>query len=95
MNVSSATYIPILPIKLATLSSFYYKGVPSSSSSKSFSSTSPVYVSYPTAHIIAVPFPKTTMESPNKNGLGIYLDFSLRGNFLTCSLSPVMLLSSV
>jgi hypothetical protein len=23
------------------------------------------------------------------------LDFSLRGNFLTCSLSPVMLLSSV
>jgi hypothetical protein len=42
MKVASATYIPILPIKLATLSSFYCKGVPSSSSSNSFSSTSPV-----------------------------------------------------
>ena len=87
--------MPIFPIKSATLSNFYYKGVPSSSSSNSFSSTSPVYEFLPTQQTIASPFPKTTIESANKNGFGICLDFSVKGNFLTCRLSPVILLSSV
>lgn len=42
IKVRDATHIPIVPIKSATLANFYYKGVPSASSSNNFSSTSPV-----------------------------------------------------
>lgn len=100
INVNRATYIPILPIKSATLANFCYKGVPSSSSSNNFSSTSPVYVRGPTQQIIAVAFPRTTIESASNIGLGI-CDFACyktisapNAYFLIKSGSPVMFDSS-
>lgn len=90
--VRTDTYMPTWPMKLATRSSFYCNGVPSTSSVKIFSSTSPAWVSLPTAQTSAVALPRTIIESPRRNGSP---SLESRGPFLTWSLSPVLLLSSV